>query len=472
MQITIGPVVRAIFILATYVNLANGRALDEPRAAVLLPSQDPFYVPPAGFESTRPGAVLRTRRVVSSFFSLIPDPVETHQILYRTTAINGSAIAGVTTVFKPLFAKKDRFVTWSTAYDSSATQCEPSYSYRFASSIVPSITTTNGIEMLIIELFVLKGYIVSSPDYEGPDAAFTAGHLSGMGVLDSMRAVSNFGKSLGLTTTTPSIVGAGYSGGGLATAWAAELQQAYAPELPVKGWSAGGIPANLTYIFQFIDGKLMSGFETIALAGLMKPSAYGATLQPFFAEVATPALQKVLEFASSQCMVPSLVAFPFQSLFDTKYQKLGSNVLTAPTLLSVLQDNTLGVNKTQTPSVPFLMAHAEPDELVPYAPAAKLHEAWCNNGATVQFVKYGNGGHGTTAVLSLPGVLQFTDAAFNNKIASGCTNKTILDNKLNPLAFGISLEPLAIGLINYLGTLGQRDANWLRGIQNGTPILT
>lgn len=49
-----------------------------------------------------------------------------------------------------------------------------------------------------------------------------------MGVLDSMRAVSNFGSSLGLTTDKPSIVGAGYSGGGLATAWAAALNHVYA----------------------------------------------------------------------------------------------------------------------------------------------------------------------------------------------------------------------------------------------------
>ncbi len=467
MQINLWSAARAILVLATSLHSVHGRAIDTPRDLIPTPSQDPFYIPPAGFESASPGAVLRSRKVVASFFSLIPNPIETYQILYRTTAVDGSAIATVTTIFKPAFAKKDRFVTWNTAYDSSATQCNPSYSYRLASSILPSIFTTNAIEQLIIELYVLKGYIVSSPDYEGPDAAFTAGRLSGMGVLDSMRAVSNFGSTLGLSTTKPSIVGAGYSGGGLATAWAAALQPSYAPELPVKGWTAGGIPANLTYIFESIDSTLLSGFETIALAGLQKPSAYGATLKPFLDGLATPALQKVLHIADTQCMVPNLIAFPFQSLFDTKYQSIGKDILAAPTLLSVLQDNTLGVDKAQKPSVPFLMFHAKPDELVPYAPAAKTRDTWCADGATIKFIEYGNGGHVTTAVLGLPDAVQFVDDSFNNKVGSGCTSKTVLDSTLNPLAFGISLEPLAIGLINYLAALGKKDANWLAGIKSG-----
>ncbi|OAA37545.1 Lipase, secreted [Beauveria brongniartii RCEF 3172] len=470
MQIAIWSVARAILLLTTSLNAAHGLTINNARDLIPPPSQDPFYVPPSGFESASPGAVLRSRKVASSFFSIIPNPIETYQILYRTTAVDGSAIATVTTVFKPLLGKKDRFVTWSTAYDSAATQCNPSYSYRLGSSIVPSISTTNGIEQLIIELYLLKGYIVSSPDYEGPDAAFTAGRLAGMGVLDSMRAVSNFGRTLGLTTDKPSIVGAGYSGGGLSTAWAAALQPSYAPELPVKGWTAGGIPANLTYIFEFIDGSLLSGVEIVALAGLSKPSAYGATLKPFIDGISTPALQKVLQIANTQCFVADLLAFPFQSLLDTKYQSLGKGVLTNPTMLSALQDNTLGVDKGQKPTAPFLMFHAKPDELVAYAPAAKVHDTWCDNGATVKFVEYANGGHVTTAVLGLVDALKFADDSFNNQVASGCTSKTVLDDTLNPLAFGVALEPIAVGLINYLIALGKKDANWLAGIKEGKPV--
>jgi hypothetical protein len=77
-------------------------------------------VPPAGFESQPPGAILRTRKINSAYFGLIPNPVTSYQILYRTTAVDGSATSTVTTVFVPTGAKKDRFVSFHTAYDGAA----------------------------------------------------------------------------------------------------------------------------------------------------------------------------------------------------------------------------------------------------------------------------------------------------------------------------------------------------------------
>lgn len=79
------------------------------------PTLDPFYNPPAGFESEAPGSILRTRTVNPSFLGLLPDlSVQAYQLLYRTTSINGSAIAGVTTVFKPFAAQTDRFVSFQS----------------------------------------------------------------------------------------------------------------------------------------------------------------------------------------------------------------------------------------------------------------------------------------------------------------------------------------------------------------------
>ena len=90
------------------------------------------------------------------------------------------------------------------------------------------------------------GWIVSSPDYEGPGSSFSAGRLSGHGVLDGLRAALNFGSTLGLSSGVK-VAGFGYSGGAIATGWAAALQPSYAPELTSKlvGWSYGGTPANI-----------------------------------------------------------------------------------------------------------------------------------------------------------------------------------------------------------------------------------
>jgi hypothetical protein len=65
-----------------------------------------------------------------------------------------------------------------------------------------------------------------------------------------MRAVSNYKNTLGLSTSTPKIVGYGYSGGSVATGWAASLHQAYAPELLVQGVS--NFPEHFASLFIYL----------------------------------------------------------------------------------------------------------------------------------------------------------------------------------------------------------------------------
>jgi pimeloyl-ACP methyl ester carboxylesterase len=436
---------------------------------VLTPDTDPFYQPPAGFESTQPGTILRNRTVIASFLGLIPAAnVETYQLLYRTTAINGSAIAGVTTVFKPVNATTDRFVSFQTAYDGSATICDPSYNYQFLSAQVDLISD---VEFLLLEAFLLSGYVVSSPDYEGPDAAFSAGRLSGMGVLDSMRAVTSFHDTLGFTTDQPNIVGYGYSGGAIATGWAASLQSEYAKELPVQGWASGGTPANLTGTALFIDGTAFSGFLPAAIDGLMKPSAYGQQLQPKIQSIITPYGQSKLDFAEENC-IADLFNFFGQSVLSTKFQTEGSGLYYDPIVKSVMQQQTIGVERSETPIAPVYIYHAQQDEIIPYANATTLVNSWCTDGADVQFVTFANGGHFTTEILGFVGAFDFVQSAFAGELASGCSRSTSLSNTLSPIALGADLEPVLVQLINTLLTLGPGDSNVIGnlGVLNGTIV--
>lgn len=438
-------------LLGAGLPLALARSV--PRATA--PSSDPFYQPPAGFESKAPGTILRSRPIVAAFFGILPDPVEAYQLLYRTTAINGSAIATVTTVFKPLFPKTDRFVSFQTAYDSSATMCDPSYSYQIGT---PQSDLISSAELLIIEAYLISGYIVASSDYEGPDAAFGPGHLSGMGVLDGIRAVTNFQSTLHLSTN-PMVVGVGYSGGAIATGWAASLQPAYAPEIDIKGWVSGGTPANLTGTADYIDGTIFSGFVLAVVDGLIKPSAYGAELQPLISSIITPAGQEALNFAGANCGVSDLIKFADKSIKSTDFQSLGDRLWYDPIVASILVKNTMGVNKNETPTAPVFMYHASQDEVVPYSNATALAEAWCSYGASVKFTTYGNGGHVTTEVVAIVDSLNFVSSAFAGTTASGCSKNTELNSVLNPIALGIELEPVLLALAQVLLLAGQGDSN-------------
>jgi len=423
----------------------------------VVPELDPFYKPAPGFESSAPGTVLRSRKIQSAYFGLVPNvPVQAYQLLYRTTAVDGSAIAAVTTVFKPALSKPDRFVSFHTAYDGAARdgKCDPSYSYQL---LAPQVNLISSAEFFLLQAFVADGNIVSSPDYEGPDAAFGAGRLAGMSVLDSMRAVSSF-KELGFIVK-PAVVGYGYSGGGIATGWAAQLQATYAPELPIKGWASGGTPANLTGTARHVDGTVAAGFLPQALAGLDAPSSYEAQVSEIYNRYLTANGQSNLAIAKQICSVENIPIFAFQAIQSTKFQTLGDRVLYEPTLRRVLDENLMGQSKKETPKPPVYLFHAPEDEIIPYSNATTLRDEWCGYGASVEFVTLANGGHISSEILGFPGAFEFVQKAFLGLAPRGCTSKTILDNKLDPFALGASLEPLVAKLINALGAAGTKDAN-------------
>ena len=66
-----------------------------------VPTKDPFYDPPAGFEHARPGTVLRSRDVELAFLGLVRQKFTATQLLYRTTDLNGLPQVTVTTVVVP-----------------------------------------------------------------------------------------------------------------------------------------------------------------------------------------------------------------------------------------------------------------------------------------------------------------------------------------------------------------------------------
>jgi hypothetical protein len=426
--------------------------------AAVLPQFDPFYTAPAGYESKAPGTILRTRKVITSYVGIIPNGVQAWQLLYRTTAINGTAIAGATTVFKPLIPKLDRFVSFHTAYDGSSVTgaCDPSFNYQL---LAPQVDLISSVEFFLLQAYLMQGYIVQSPDYEGPDAAFGAGRLAGMGVLDSMRAVANFKSTLGFTTSTPKIVGYGYSGGAIATGWAASLISSYAPELNVLGWASGGTPANLTGTAVFIDGTLFAGFLPQALVGLSTDSAYGAQLDPIINRIATAKGRADLAVAEQICGVENLFTFAFGQVQNTDFQTLGDKVFFEPTIASVLEQNVMGVNPNETPKAPVYMYHATNDEVIPYANASTLYSDWCADGASVHFTTIAAGGHATTEIIGFVGAFNFVKAAFAGTVASGCSMSTELSNTLDPLALGVQLEPVIVQLLNALAVAGRNDIN-------------
>ena len=244
-------------------------ALAPRQSAAIPPSKDPFYTAPPGFEDAAPGTVLRFRLAPGNTTIAIVNSSMAYSILYRTTDSHYQPSWAVTTLYVPLPASQqsvtpiaangtgNALLSYQFPYDSPDLDASPSYA--FLSAPPSEISAALG-----------KGWFVNSPDYEGPKAAFVAGVNTGHAVIDSIRAVQSVATAQPTIKLSPNATVAlwGYSGGALASEWAAELAVQYAPELSISGAALGGLPANATTIFDLINGSPFAGLIPSALVGL------------------------------------------------------------------------------------------------------------------------------------------------------------------------------------------------------------
>ena len=107
---------------------------------------------------------------------------------------------------------------------------------------------------MLITAAVAEGWAVSVPDHEGLHGLWGAPYEPGYRVLDGIRAALS-SERLGLSPSAP--IGLwGYSGGGLASAWAAEMCGTYAPELDIVGAVLGSPVGDLGHTFRRLNGEL------------------------------------------------------------------------------------------------------------------------------------------------------------------------------------------------------------------------
>ncbi|MEC3980740.1 lipase family protein [Amycolatopsis sp. H20-H5] len=371
---------------------------------VLPPGQDPFYVPPAGFESSPNGTVLRSRTVTTVAF-VLPLPVHSYQVLYKSLDNHGKPVAEAATVLVPLNPWTGPgtrpLVSYQLAEDSLSTRCQPSYTLRVGLG-APTVAAT--YEMTLSLAALLKGYAVVYADYEGPHSDFVSGPQAAHAILDGVRAAQQYPPT-GLSGATP--VGLwGYSGGGIATTWAAEQQASYAPELNVVGSAAGGVPVDLKRMLNHNDGNLGAGLGLLGFVGLVRafPESGAMSLlndkgRRFFTDNA------------DACTLDIALFHPFDHLAN--YTKV-ANPAETPEAAYLFKTNNAG---QATPRAPFYNYQGLADEFVPYQPADQLLRQYCADGATVQKSRIPFAGHITGEAAGQQAALDYLGDRFAGKPA-------------------------------------------------------
>lgn len=371
-------------------------------ARVPVPEADPFYRVPADIAGYRDGQVIRSRPIDAHAWA-VPMPGRAWQLLYRTDDFRGRPSATVTTLLVPTTPWDHQgprpIVSYQTAEDGVAGKCAPSYALRAGDRAAFENSTSETSEMYAA---LEQGWVVSAPDYEGPDSTFLIAGTEAHGVLDGIRAARSFGPAR-LSSRAP--IGLwGYSGGSFASVVAAEYQKRYAPDLRLRAIALGGLVGSIRASIDDFSGSAAGGAIPMGINGFLRAYPNLHLLQYLNARG-----RRDVAATAHDCIDEAVSRYPFLSLEQIESRP---HALDAKPVARMLWTNSpLGIRGA--PTAPVYDYHAEADELAPIKPALRLLHRFCRAGVVVQHVQSPVGEHISEVATGAPGAMRF----FTNRFA-------------------------------------------------------
>ena len=372
---------------------------------VLPPSQDPWYSStPAAYQNTQPGQVLKVRHTPGNLTTIAgKNCSDSYQILYRTTDTNYQASWAVTTLFVPAklapAPAAHPLLSYQIPYDTANLDGSPSAilyteAYNVSQGGGPSNFDDFGP-------LLGRGWYVSVPDYEGPLGGFGLMVQAGHAVVDGIRAVQSL--SFGPGKSAPTGLW-GYSGGGIASEIAGEVQVQYAPELTLSGIAAGGLVPNFTSGYDYMSGTAFAAIMPQWLTGITSQNKPGR-------DYLTSRLKDSGPYNKTTFL--SVLTLPLATTFGIFLNQNISNyfiggrsdIFDSPIMQKVIGPTYLGHHGT--PTAPLFLYKAIQDQVSPIADVDALVASYCSVAATVQFQRNTLGDHVTEISAGGPGAVNF-----------------------------------------------------------------
>jgi hypothetical protein len=392
----------------------------------LLPSDDPFYQPPPGYQHAAPGTVLRSRDVELAFLGLIPQPVKATQLLYRTMDMHGAPEATVTTVIVPANLDAEQscpLLSYQCAIDAMSSRCFPSYALRRKAKALGSLAQ---LELLLITAAIAEGWAVSIPDHEGRQGLWGAPYEPGYRVLDGIRAALSSERS-GISPAAP--IGLwGYSGGGLASAWAAEMCGEYAPELDIVGAVLGSPVGDLGHTFRRLNGSFLAGLPALVVAALAH--AY-PDLDRVIKEHTNDEGRALLSGLEKMTTVGAVFRMAGKNMDDYLDEPL-EDILSTPEVTHVFDNIKLG---SAVPAPPVLIVQAVHDYLIDVHDIDELADAYSAGGANVTYHRDAFNEHICLHPLSAPMTLRWLTDRFARRPLTDHSIRTAWPTMFNPMTY-------------------------------------
>ena len=358
------------------------------------PSVDPWYKAPEGWESTSPGTVLKIRPHAYNSTHHIPFVgfIDSYQLLYRTTDSHDAPTWTLTTVFIP----KTHAGCMNTTTPKNCSHALLSYQPPYDSAWVdasPSYTLQKSEPYGEIALSLSRGWFVAVPDYEGITAAYGAHVLSAYHILDSLRAIlrtaDQYGFRANSSTTRVGIWG--YSTGGSATAFAAEVAGKYAPDLNISGVVLGGVITNATTSLPLANGNDIAGLLAQGILGVTKQ--YPENREYIVSRLKPEGIYNASEFMRAENMsgLDSLKRYMYQDIYE--YFIGGEEDLwSSPRILEMFKQEAW-MGEHGVPKAPTFIYHAMDDRISPIDELDSTVKKYCDAGANVLYNRNLMGGH-------------------------------------------------------------------------------
>jgi len=407
---------------------------------------DPFfqYTGSTPLASIAPGTVLKSR-TISVYLAGFTTSAKATQLVYRSTDAQQRPTANVTTIVTPdcttgtsACANKDKVISYQSFYDSLNPEDSPSRAFAGGKRI-PDVLPA--VEAILFGSYAKKGYTIIVSDTEGQNANFAAGPEYGYNTLDSIRAAFN-SPAIGISRNAK-VALMGYSGGAIATEWAAELAPTYAPDVNANliGATFGGTLVSPEHNLTYVEGApIWGGVVPMAVVGVAR--SYGIDIQKYLTARGLVVYNRI-QNASIAYVLGQYANVTWKDLVVPEYQDR-----------TKLQEYVTAVNKVimgtgGTPTIPLQIGQGTGGTLEGTQPSATwgkgdgvmlagdvrtLARQYCAKGVKIQHKEYGTS-HFLSIALWLPAATSWIDDRFAGKAVPDNCASIAVGNPLDPLVY-------------------------------------
>jgi alpha-beta hydrolase superfamily lysophospholipase len=334
------------------------------------PWSEEFYqspLTPKQLAKLAPGTVLRCEPMDAYLIPGVRLRARAQRLLYRSTGALGEPTAVSGTLLLPERGKRDQIrplIGFAVGTHGIGDHAAPSR----------LLSTGRDWEASLIAHVLARGYGVAVTDYQGlgtpGDHVYMVGQALGKNVIDVMRAAAELAPDEVRTDGPCGVVG--YSEGGAAAAWAAQLQPTYAPELVLAGVAAGAAAADMELAGPVLDGSFFSFF--VAYGAIGYSAAYPELELDRYL---TPRAKAPIEMLRNSNVFQAAIHGP---RFAKASELTEPNVMDLPEWRARLRENRLGAI---APAVPVLLHHAKHDQIVAFEHSQRLLDDWLALGVDV-----------------------------------------------------------------------------------------